>query len=82
MDESSEIPAVERTLFLALTIPDVPASWDADDLADHLARLLTDARQIEGASEGRVMVNGIPGPQWLTAKTLANLRAAARGERS
>jgi hypothetical protein len=65
----------QATLFLALTIPGVDAaSTDPDELAEDIA---TSVNENLAADSGRVMVNAIPAPQWLTAKTLANLRAAA-----
>lgn len=66
-------------LFLAISVPGCgPDNWDADDIADHLVA------QIKGSErtvphEQRIMVSLIPGPQWLTPETLANLRAAATG---
>jgi hypothetical protein len=62
-------------LFLAINLPGCgPDTHDPDEMADHLVA------QIRGSGRGtpvdqRIMVSGIPAPQWLTPETLANLRA-------
>lgn len=85
-----------RHLFLALSIPEDLYADDPDDVADAIADMLNQARLtkewarqvLDGtydsenptANVKRIMVNGIPAPQWLTAATLSNLRRAAAGE--
>lgn len=63
-------------LFFAVSVPGVDSSREADDVADELVAILNKGRK----RDARVMVSAIPGPQWLTPETLANLRRAARGE--
>lgn len=67
-------------LFLALNFPGVdPTTIDPDDLADDIASALNEGLAHDS---GRIMVSGIPSPQWLTPATLANLRAAAKAVHS
>jgi hypothetical protein len=68
---------VSAFLFLALSMP------NADDSVDDPDRIADDiVLSLRHDGHGRVMVGGIPSPQWLTPATLANLRAAAAGRDS
>lgn len=68
------------TLLLALYIPDAdPTVIDPDALADEIADAIND-QQVPHGSYGLlspVEVSAIPGPQWVTAESLARLRVAA-----
>lgn len=83
---------MSRHLFLALALPDDLVQDEADAVADEIVRLLNRQRMssaaaraiIEGtdfdaavAAVRPVSVSGIPGPQWLTPETLAQLRRSA-----
>jgi hypothetical protein len=70
-DTMSEAPF----MFFALSVPGVdPAKDDPDSIADDLVRIMNTEWPY-----GTIQVSAIPSPQWLTATTLANLRASAKG---
>lgn len=66
------------TLLLALYMPDAdPTTADPDAIADDIADVVTAHVELYDnltAAE----VSAIPGPQWVTAESLARLRDAAR----
>lgn len=85
---------MSRNLFLAITIPDdLYFDDDPDEMADRIVGMLNDYRWQKAWARAvvcgdgdpfdvhveRMMVNAIPGPQWLTPETLHRLRAAASG---
>ena len=72
------------TLLLAVTFPadGIPnADVDPEQVADELVHILNEERIRNGCPSGeRLMVAGIPAAQWLTRRTLDNLRKAASHE--
>jgi hypothetical protein len=75
-----------QTLLLALYMPDdgfdPNLDFDPDDSADGLVAIINEERRRNAIEAGRpdwyrpVTVSAIPAPQWVTADSLAKLRAA------
>lgn len=70
----ADVDAPGASLFFALHVPGLdPATVDPDEIADDFAACINEGMAHDS---GAIMVSGIPGPQWLTSDTLANLRKA------